>query len=63
MRVDGDHAGEDNDMDLEISKQSHYRTHSAAEIFIRMDKPMSGLFIDSDYDLLLVLDSEHFEKN
>jgi len=30
---------------------------------IRMETPLRGHFVDSDYDLLLVLDSEHFEKN
>ena len=28
-----------------------------------MNPPLKGLFRDSDYDLLLVLDSEHFQRN
>ena len=31
---------------------------------VRMDPPLKGgLFYASDYDLLLVLDSQHFTKN
>ena len=35
----------------------------SAEIMVRMDPPLRGLFHNSDYDLLLVIDKEHFEKN
>ena len=64
MRVDGDHMESDDageSLDIEHD-QRHYQTHSAAEIMIRMEAPLRGHFADSDYDLLLVLDSEHFEK-
>ena len=63
VRVDGDHT-EDNDDDPDYETfQKHYQTHSTAEIFIRMDQPLRGMFYNSDYDLLLVLDSEHFTRN
>ena len=58
--MDSDDA--DEALDIEAS-QKHYMTHKAAEIMIRMETPIRGYFADSDYDLLLVLDSEHFEKN
>ena len=35
----------------------------SAEIMVRMDPPLRGLFHNSDYDLLLVVDKEHFNKN
>ena len=65
MRVDGDHMDSDDaDEALDIeATQKHYMTHKAAEVMIRMETPIRGYFADSDYDLLLVLDSEHFEKN
>lgn len=65
MRVDGDHMeSDDADEALDIqASQKHYMTHKAAEIMIRMETPIRGYFVDSDYDLLLVLDSEHFERN
>lgn len=63
LRVDGDHSDGDDDPDLLINEKRHYRTHSSAEILVRMDPPLRGLFFSSDYDLLLVLDSEHFLKN
>lgn len=30
---------------------------------VRMDPNLRGLFYSSDYDLLLVLDAEHFNRN
>lgn len=63
LRVDGDHADDEDDPDLLINDKKHYRTHNAAEILVRMDPALKGLFFSSDYDLLLVLDSEHFLKN
>ena len=64
LRVDGDHYDDDDDPVLQInSDKKHYHTHSSAEIFIRMDPAMRGVFYSSDYDLLLTLDSEHFLKN
>ena len=65
MRVDGDHLDEDDlDAELQITEPiKHYQTHNAAEVFVRMDYPLKGLFKESDYDLLLVLDKEHFQKN
>ena len=63
LRVDGDHYDDDEDPVLQIDNEKHYHTHSSAEIFIRMDPAMRGIFYSSDYDLLLTLDSEHFLKN
>ena len=54
---------DDQDSVLEISSKKHYQTHQAAEIMVRMDPRMRGIFFSSDYDLLLVLDSEHFTRN
>jgi len=63
LRVDGNHHDEDDEPELQIDEKKHYFTHGAAEILMRMDPPMKGLFFSSDYDILLVLDSEHFIKN
>lgn len=64
MRVDGDHREDDDiDSDLQIGDAKHYYSHASAEVFVRMNPPLKGLFRDSDYDLLLVLDSEHFQRN
>lgn len=63
LRVDGDHEDDDEDPALQISEPSkHYLTHSSAEIMIRMDPPLKS-WHSTDYDLLLVLDSEHFNRN
>ena len=65
LRVDGDHEDQDEDPVLQINgDKDHYQTHNSAEIMIRMDPPLKGgVFYSSDYDLLLVMDSEHFMKN
>ena len=63
LRVDGDHYDTDEDPVLQIDNKKHYHTHSSAEIFIRRDPAIRGVFYSSDYDLLLTLDAEHFVKN
>lgn len=61
--MDGDHYDDDEDSVLQIDEKKHYHTHSSAEIMIRMDPALRGLFYSSDYDLLLTLDSDHFISN
>ena len=64
LRVDGDHLEDlSYDSQTEISTKKHYKAHRAAEIMIRMEPPLRGLFFSSDYDLLVVLDADHFERN
>ena len=65
LRVDGNHHDFDEDPAMLIdSQRKHYRTHGSAEIMIRMDPPLNvGEFYMSDYDLLLLLDLDHFTKH
>ena len=65
LRVDGDNKedGSEDEAELQVSPRGHYLTHSSAEIMVRMDPFLRGVFRESDHDLLLVLDSEHFTRN
>ena len=64
LRVDGDNRDLNDYYDsLEISR-THYETHYSAEIMIRMSPPLgAGVLGVSDYDLLLIFNIDHFEKN